>query len=339
MLVKEENPNLSDSEINALLSDVYGLKGHLKPLVSFDDQNARVDVGGVRYVLKINNPAEDINALKVQNAVLGHMAIRAPNLQVPRVIKTQFGEDIYSHTLDGKTYLVRLLTFLEGDIFAFVPRTTALYHDLGRFIGEMSAALSDFTTDIKYQENEEWHMDAIHQNRSKTVAISDAAKRALIERFYMHYADEVLPKLDGMRTAMLHHDTNDHNLVVSKQDNTRLAGVFDFGDVMVGRQINELAITVGYAMLDAEDPVSDMAAIIEGYVSVFPITEEEAAVVMELAAMRLVVSITLSSVKMIDYPNDDYIGIAQKPGYRVLRALDALDWADIRAVGLKAAGY
>lgn len=339
MLVKDENPNLSDTEINALLSDVYGLKGRLKPLVSFDDQNARVDVDGVRYVLKITNPAEDIAALKVQNEVLGHMAERAPGLLVPKVIKTLAGEDIHSYTLNGTTYLVRLLTFLEGDVFAYVTRSTALYHDLGRFIGELSIALSDFTTDTKCQINEEWHMDSSHKNRSKTAAIPDSDNRALIERYYAHHATEVMPKLEGMRTAMLHHDANDHNLVVSKDDNTKLAGVFDFGDVMVGRQINELAITVGYAMLDAKDPVADMAAIIEGYVSVFPITREEASVVMELAAMRLVVSVTLSSVKMVDYPDDEYIVIGQKTGYRVLRALDALDWADIRAVGLSAAGY
>ena len=339
MLVKGANPKLSEAELNALLSDVYGLSGRLKRLVSFDDQNARVDVDGVRYVLKISNPAEDINCLKVQNQVLSHMAVRAPNLLAPRVIKTLTGEEIHSHRVGDTTYLVRLLTYLEGEIFGLVPRSRKLYFDLGRFMGEVSVALSDFTTDITYQSNQEWNMDKIHLNREKAKAIKDADNYALIERYYAHYETEVLPKLEGMRSAMLHHDANSHNLTVSKNDNTRVEGLFDFGDLMAGRQINELAVTVGYAMLGADAPLHDASAIIEGYVSVFPITREEAAVVMELAAMRLAVSITLSSIKMQEYPDHDYIVIGQKPGYKVLKTLDGLSWADIRAVGLKAAGF
>ena len=58
----------------------------------------------------------------------------------------------------------------------------------------------------------------------------------------------MLPHLHMLRGAVLHQDANDNNIVVDKASAT-VTGLIDLGDMTHGRQINELAVTLAYALL------------------------------------------------------------------------------------------
>ena len=48
-------PNFDAQALGGLAIDLYGIKGDISSLVSFEDQNARIKTPGGSYVIKIAN--------------------------------------------------------------------------------------------------------------------------------------------------------------------------------------------------------------------------------------------------------------------------------------------
>src|SRR5260370_26984402 len=93
------------------------------------------------------HPAREHSFIDLQCRALTHLTQRAPQLRLPRVTPNRNGELFASiAAAEGSTRLVWLLTFLSGTVLAEVrPHTRELLCDLGRFLGEMDAALDSFT--------------------------------------------------------------------------------------------------------------------------------------------------------------------------------------------------
>ena len=86
--------------------------------------------------------------------------------------------------------------------------------------------------------------------------------------------------------------------------------------------VNEIAITMAYALL-GEDNI-EMAAreILQGYMQEFPLDARELEVLPNLITMRLIQSIIMSSNSAKIFPNNDYILISQKPARALLKELE-----------------
>ena len=92
---------------------------------------------------------------------------------------------------------------------------------------------------------------------------------------------------------MVHHDANDHNVLVD--DHGAVVGLIDFGDMLVARQVNELAVTLAYALMDQPDVVAAAQQVIAGYVSQFALQPDELRVLFDLVVARLASSVTISA--------------------------------------------
>ena len=85
----------SPSEAQQIAKTLYGFEVSVKVLDSERDQNfylKRED--GREFVLKISNPAEDVELINLQVASLKHIANFDSSMQVPRTIKTLEGKFI-----------------------------------------------------------------------------------------------------------------------------------------------------------------------------------------------------------------------------------------------------
>lgn len=73
-----------------------------------------------------------------------------------------------------------------------------------------------------------------------------------------------------MRKAVVHNDANDHNVVVEetgsffKKKSKAVAAVIDFGDMVYTELVNNVAITLAYAMLAKPQPMSAAAQVLAG---------------------------------------------------------------------------
>ena len=316
-------PTLTDDEVARLAADEFGITGELQPFDSERDQNVRVG----DHVVKIANAAEQRATLELQHDALAHLATTDPTLLLPRVAPP----GIVEH--DG--HLVRAVTFLAGAPYATVEHSDQLRHDLGRFMGRVSKGLRGFGHPAAHRPGFLWNLDDAQAVRTWTADISRPDDRAVVDTAFHRHAQRVVPLLHQLRGAVVHQDANDYNVLV---DDGRVAGLIDFGDMVFGRQVNELAVTLAYALLDANDVIAAGRAVISGYVAEFALTDDELRVLYDLAATRLAMSVAISARRGREFPDNEYLLVSQAPALRLLRKLTGMRPEFLHFAAREAAG-
>lgn len=329
-------PTFTASQAAELLARDYGIVARLRELVSERDQNFHVESPAGSFVLKIANAVEDHGFLELQNAVLKHVGLADPGLGVQRVIATRSGQEIAAWERGSARHAVRLLTYLPGDLFSTAKSSPALLESLGQFMGRLSRALKGFGHPAAFRAGFLWNLD---ETMAVKPWLADIApeRRDLVARIFVRYEQRVLPRLAVLRAGVLHQDANDNNIVVDSASG-RVTGLIDFGDMTHGRQINELAITLAYALLDIEDVYAAAAPLISGYSRAFALEADEAAVLFDLVAARLAMSVCISSHRAKEFPDNDYLLISQAPAFRLLERLDRTNPDFLAAFSRHAAG-
>jgi len=135
---------VSEQDAVELVSAHYGIKGASKKLNGEIDLNFYIrDLTGKEFVLKIANPKENIQQLELQNAVMKHLAASNVGLNLQQVVRSIRNEEIVHLTIDGEVRFMRLLTWIEGRVFAEVkPHSWILLYRVGEMCGKLSKGLS-----------------------------------------------------------------------------------------------------------------------------------------------------------------------------------------------------
>src|SRR5216684_1724608 len=316
---------VTEAEAVRLARELYGLEATARALPGeYDDNFHLTRADGQAFVLKVMHPARERSFIDLQCRALTHLAQRAPQLRLPRVTPNRSGEQFTSiAAADGSTRLVWLLTFVNGTVLAEVrPHTAELLGDLGRFLGEMDAALQSFTHTGAHRELK-WDSSRAGWIKDYVKYISDSKRRALVEKFLALYETEVVPNLPRLRRSVIYGDANDHNVLVSDPwpQPRKVVGVIDFGDMHHGIIASEAAIAAAYAILGQEDPLQAAAAIVAGYHGAFPLDKVELSVLYALIGARLAVSVTNSAHRKTLKPDDPYVTVSEAPAWDSLERL------------------
>src|SRR6266446_1063390 len=97
------------------------------------------------FVLKVMHPARERSFIDMQCRALQHLAERAPQLTLPRVILNRKGEAFAAVEADGTARLIWLLTYVPGTMLVKArPHSPELLQSVGQFLGALDAALVDF---------------------------------------------------------------------------------------------------------------------------------------------------------------------------------------------------
>ncbi|MCI0488419.1 MAG: aminotransferase class III-fold pyridoxal phosphate-dependent enzyme [Blastocatellia bacterium] len=322
---KSSSPRFSETDAIRIAKELYGITASARELPSERDQNFYLeDERGRASVLKIANFAEKREMLDFQNRVLQHLAEQLPEALVPRVCPTVSGEDIATTIApDGSEFFVRMLNYLPGALLANVkPHTPELLHSFGRFLGEMDRALFDFSHPAAHRDLK-WDLKGAAWIAEYTHHIARPEQRAIVEHFLNHFETSVAPLLPSLRASIIHNDGNDYNVIVAMdaRGNKRVAGLIDFGDMMHGPTVCEIAVAAAYAMLGKPDPLQSAARIVAGYHEVFPLTQAELEVLYSLICMRLCVSVTNSAYQQKVEPENQYLLVSERPAWALLEKL------------------
>ncbi len=315
---------ITESEAAQLARDLYGLEARATPLPGEYDHNFRLTASGGIFVLKVMHPAREQSFIELQCRALQHLADRAPQLTLPRVVPTRNGDFFVAHrAADGSTRLVWLLTYVPGTVLAEVrPHTPELFGSLGRLLGEMDAALADFSHPAAKRELK-WDLSRAVWIRDYVQHIPDGSRRTLVERFLSLHEKIVVPALPRLRKSVIYGDANDYNVLVSDPwtQPRKVAGVIDFGDMHYGLVASETAVAAAYATFGKQDPLHAAAAVVAGYHNTFPLEESEIAVLYTLIGMRLAVSVTNSAHRKTIKPDDPYVTVSEAPAWEALERL------------------
>jgi 4-aminobutyrate aminotransferase-like enzyme/Ser/Thr protein kinase RdoA (MazF antagonist) len=329
---------ITEAQAEQLARELYGLETTAKVLPGEYDDNFHLTLalaspysaeGGVSaahpgFVLKVMHPARERSFIDMQCQALQHLAERAPQLSLPRVLPTRRSEAFTAiQAPDGSERLVWLLTYVRGTELAKAnPHAAELLQGLGRFLGEMDAALSGFVHPAARRELK-WDLARALSFRKHVHHIADASQRALVENFLALYESEVASVSSELRRSVVYGDANDYNVLVGEPwpMPRGVVSVVDFGDMHESFTVSEVTIAAAYAVLGQKDPLAAAANVIAGYHSAFPLTETEVKVLFPLIATRLAVSVANSAQRKAVKPGDAYVTITEAPAWQALERL------------------
>jgi Ser/Thr protein kinase RdoA (MazF antagonist) len=281
-------------EVAPLLHELYGIDAvDAKVLGGEIDHNLCVtDAHGRKFLVKLTPASSPRQAVAWQESVLAHLAQRPISVEVPRMVPDRQGQVHSGVVVGGEQYLLRLLTWIDGELMAGVeehPRE--LLRQLGHVAAELTYAMEGLVQPAEVSAHHWLVTRSLEAIEDSFDAVKDPECRQsvmTIQRWFQG-ASEVF---DRLPVATVHQDLNDFNVLVADQGSgeARIAGVLDFNDAVTTVRVAELAVAGAYAMLRKADPVSAFCDVVAGYREVIDMTDEELDVVFPLAAARLCVN-------------------------------------------------
>jgi 4-aminobutyrate aminotransferase-like enzyme/Ser/Thr protein kinase RdoA (MazF antagonist) len=307
-----------------LVQQIYGLNATLRSLPGEYDDNFHLTAQDSReFVLKLMHPLREASLVDMQCRALAHLADRAPQLLLPRVVRNLQGELYGQVKINDTERLIWLLTFLQGEVLAeATPRSPELLASVGRFLGKLDVALGGFEHPATKRELK-WDIAKSLWARDFLSWVKGAHRRDLAQKFLSIFEDEVVPRLSTLRRGVIYGDANDYNVLVSAAhpQPRQTVGLIDFGDMHETILVAEPAIAAAYASLGQADPLKAASSVLAGYHQVSALSEEEIAVFFSLVSARLAVSVINSAHRQTLVPGDDYVTVTEAPAWDALERL------------------
>ena len=337
-------PAFDVARAESLVRELYDLSATASALPSERDQNFLLSAAGEpRLVLKIANAHEDRAFLAAEQRAMQHVAARFAHS--PRVQRMRDGATLASAAAaDGREHLVWAISALPGVPLGTVShRPPELFHQLGTSVAELTQALDGFDDPALRRL---FHWD-LAQGRAVVARyrplIVDAELGAALDTVMTQFDPHTAALLPNLARSVIHGDLNDYNVLVGGGTGvhdrfTRVTGVIDFGDMVHGITIGELAIAIAYAMLDAPDPLSVAWQMTHGYHAVRALPEAEMQALFGLAMLRLCMSACLAAEQQRVHPENDYLGVSQAAVRRTLPRLARIPFAFAAATVRSACG-
>jgi 4-aminobutyrate aminotransferase-like enzyme len=324
-------PAFGKDAADCILRDRFGVAASSLALLTGErDQNFRVDTAdGRRLLLKISNPADDLSTVEMQTAALDHIERVDPSLPVMRTVPVVAGGSWAEVPgPDGRSYPVRLFTFLPGQSQPNTVLTMSAIWSFGQVAARLGRALRGFfhpAADYGIL----WDITHAPLLRPLLTHVADETRRAQVDRVLDRFETRVAPVLPTLRAQVIHGDLNLENVLLG--DDLRVSGIVDFGDMTHTALVCDLAVVVADVLHGRDDAIEVAEVMIGGYVSVTPLEDEEAGILADLVAARLAAEVTLSAWRVGMYPDNAAYAAGGGPGARAF--LDTIEAVGIDTVG------
>ena len=312
-------------EARTILQQHYGVRGDLQQLDSERDQNFRVTTNdGQRYILKIANIAETADVIEFQLGALQHIEGTDPSLPVPRVIHSSDDRSYTRHRFPGGSkHFVYLLSYLDGMPIDDTDRTLESEgcKRLGAFMARLDIALRGYFHPAAEQDHP-WNIATCGRLRPLARHIDDG--RETVERVLDRMATDVLPKLRRLRHQVVHQDAHTSNVLVNPADPENITGIIDFGDMLYGTLVAEIAVACDGIPFDAADVVTPVCDIVSGFDSILALEEQEVDLVYDLVCARNALTATVATARLALIPEQSAHIESADPYVERLHKLEAV---------------
>ena len=149
--------------------------------------------------------------------------------------------------------------------------------------------------------------------------IKDNTEKKIIKSFQIEFKKR-LEEFKKLRKSFIHNDVNDNNVIVSNNIyKPEINGIIDFGDSIKTQTINDVAVTCVYAMMNCENPLEAGINVVKGYHSIYKLNEDEIKFLYIAIAMRLVISITKSSINRIHNKENKYLLVSENEAIKLIK--------------------
>ncbi len=289
--VAADPPTLPEAVVADAVAQQYGLRGDYRQLVSERDQNFKLTTAtGEHFVVKATSLVQDPIVTDFQIAVLLHLEKqRVPG--VPRIVRTSAGKEHGEIVLDdGSTICLRIVTFLDGRLLEDCVPSPAVARQLGRRLAELDIALQDFSHAGDSQVLL-WDTQRAGELRSLLIHVEDAPMRQHLESVLDAFEQRVIPALPRLPRQVIHNDAHNENVLIG--DDGDVAGIIDFGDMLMAPRIQDVATAAAYLRADGDDPLQLIASLVTGYREKNPLRQAEMDMLFDFVRTRLSMTLIL----------------------------------------------
>lgn len=323
-------PRFSLDEIRSIARTQYGLEGDFTPLAGERDQNHRLRCAdGRQFVLKISGSTELPDVVEMQVLALGHIQQQDSELPVPRMIPGLDGRLVGQAGSAAGQHAVRMLSWLPGRPYQDGPfPSTAGLHGLGQFIARLGKALQGFDHPAA-RHFMPWNMANGLIFSPQLRALMPQASQGLLADYFTRLERSVYPKLAQLRWQVIHQDGHGANLLRDSGSGEAVSGVIDFGDMIYGPLVCDLATCMSDFMEASPDPVATAIAMVRGYHAVLPLWDEELELLPDLLMVRQIMVLQLFEFMRRNMQQPQAFVTDDQPGIiAVLQKLAAMDRND-----------
>ena len=314
---------ISEDEAQSIAHKLFNLHGTATALDGEKDFNFEIETPNKKYLLKVGRPGQNLDYVEFQTKLFQHLGTKKL-MDIPEIILNQHG-NVISKIKDenGEERFVRMLSWAEGRLWSSVnPITNSLLNSLGEKAGLLTEGLHDF--DHHFSERYfEWDISNALWCKEHLDMFEDSQRNILSA--FLDAFERIQPEYVSFRKSVVHSDVNDNNIIVDQDyKNPSVRSIIDYGDAVKTQSINDLAITLAYAIMNKADQIAAAIEVIKGYHKHFPLLEDELAVLHTLVAMRLTITVTKSALNKLAEPENDYHQISEQPAWAALEK-----WIDI----------
>ncbi len=334
-------PAFDCEEAQAIAIEHFGISGVASVLPGERDQNFKITASPNSFVIKIANPDTDSNVLELENAAI-QIAGSSDSVECPKLIRSKAGSAIVPiQDSDKRICLVRCISFLPGQPLAkFKPHSPALIREIGRVLGELATDLAGLNSLPAAKRELKWDLKNAagivesvltgvtgHENQAMAI---EKTRIEFLQKLFSNY-ENVASRIESLPKSVIHNDANDYNILIEHDEQAGLAliGLIDFGDIVYSTTINDLAICGAYMMLGKQNPIAAAVELVAGYHQSNPIDEAELSVLFPLMCMRLCQSVCIAAEQKALQPDNEYLGITEKPAWAAIERLAAVDAAAV----------
>ena len=344
-------PSFSEEAAARLVRTHWGVDGTARECASERDRVFRIsdrafdgtaeggpDGPGVRGYLKVSNLLEDRAVLEEEAAMLEALSESQACFALPHWRPPAKGREaevsadtsthgrLIEHAIGGRAHFARFLEPVPGiPLDRFRPHGPELRRQIGRLAGILDRSSSEAAGADRAMI---WDLRGAASLIAENLgAIREPGRRELVAGILERHAAVVRPRAGELRESLIYNDANPANIHVDpgrmKGGAPHVVGVVDFGDVIRSWTVANLAVACAYGGFGTRDPVAAFCDVARGYAAEHEVTEAEADVLYELARLRLALSVTVSSVRGAQEPDNQYLLVSQAPAWEVLERLDA----------------
>ena len=274
--------------------------------------------GSKQYVVKIANPKESLAQLEYQDLLINHLR---QSIQLRNIYPEIFHKKIlFYKDRNERGCAVRILTYIEGDMYAKSKNSDDTEKSLGKLLALQSNQLQSF---IKNQaiRSFEWDPSDIRWTK-KFINLFKGANKNIIKNTIDEHEKFVFKNIKNLKHAVTHGDPNDYNIVVKKE---KIIGFIDFGDSIYAPVINDLAISLSYALMGNNNLYKSLQNIVGTYNEFYKLSDQDIYSLLALIKSRLVITLVMAAKQRKKYPDNKYLSISENNAWGLIYKLDKVD--------------
>ncbi|WP_420557927.1 phosphotransferase [Roseovarius sp.] len=315
-------PALPPARLAEALRQAYGLEGTLKSLAGERDQNMRLLTNNGDYLAKVANPTEDPALTDFQIAALEHLAARDGTLPVPRMIPASDGALTVPVPHAGETLSLRLLSFLPGTpLNATNHVSERVGRDIGHMLGRLNRAFTGFSHPAATHFMPWDTLNGLLESRQLSQDYLPDHLRSRCAPVIRRLAATGLPAMRAMPQVMIHGDAHSGNILIAPEEPDRVCGLIDFGDMIAGPVLQELAVALASLIEHEADPVAISIACLQGFAAASPLPLDQLPYLHDAILARMILTVELLTFRV----QHDLSGAASLVQTELPRSIRALE--------------